>query len=505
MLAYASARVAIVVTVTIATAATWAPSVSALPAIVAVDTADDSYDGSCGDGDCSLRDAVRSAPAGATVLLPSGFYALTRTGAGGVGVGTIELRRRVGIVGSGETGAFIDASLLGAPAFTAAPRAGAPVFRLVGLTVFGARDATVIGGAIRVEGGRVRLVGATLTASLAQRGGAAAVDPGATLYVVETLIAGNEAVSGGGGIWNGGTVHVADSAIVDNLADDGGGIGTANGATTAILNTTLARNSASNEGGGLRLAGPTRISFATIAHNVAAMGGGIAISTGGPAAVDIQASIVAENRAATGRQCSGELGSLGSNVEQGHRCGFDARRDLRDTDPKLRPLGAYGGPTPSGALHRRSPAVGLAGDCGGRDQRGAPRDRRCDAGAYELVRCLGRSVNIVGTPGADELSGGRGPDAFLGLGGDDEFQGSIGRDRACGGPGDDLLIAGPGDDRFDGEAGNDRVRGEAGHDRVWGGAGRDRLVGGLGRDTCEAEPQDRAPRGCERLVTTRAT
>jgi CSLREA domain-containing protein len=511
MLAPPSLRVAMAVVVAAAVVvvvvvrAAHAPAVSAAPATVVVDSADDSYDGSCADGDCSLRDAVRSAPTGSTVQVPPGFYPLTRTGTGGIGVGTIELRRRVEIVGSGETGAFIDASALGAPAFTASPRAGTRVFRLEGLTVFGARDAGIVGGAIRVEGGRVRLVGATLIRSLAARGGAVAVDPGGALDVVETLIIGNRAISGGGGIWNAGAVSVTDSAIVDNLAEDGGGIGTANGARSSIRNTTLAGNAASNEGGGLRLGGPTRISFATIADNHAATGGGIRVPSGGLGAVHVRASIVAGNRAGTGRQCAGEVGSLGSNLEQGHRCGFDVRGDLRNADPMLRGLGANGGPTPTKALHRRSPAVDLAGDCASRDQRGAPRDRRCDTGAYELVRCLGRPVNIVGTPGADELSGGRGPDAFLGLGGGDEFQGSIGRDLACGGPGDDLLIAGPGDDRFDGQAGDDRVRGEEGRDRVRGGAGHDRLVGGPGVDTCEADRRDRDPRGCERLVSVGPT
>jgi hypothetical protein len=152
------------------------------------------------------------------------------------------------------------------------------------------------------------------------------------------------------------------------------------------------------------------------------------------------------------------------------------------------------------ALRPGSPAIDIAGSCHSTDQRGAPRGRRCDAGAYELVRCLGKPVNIVGTPGDDELSGGRGRDVFLGLGGDDEFQGSIGKDRACGGHGDDFLIAGPGNDRFDGQAGNDRLKGESGDDALWGGPGRDRLVGGPGRDTCQADRRDRDPRGCEVLV-----
>ena len=171
-------------------------------------------------------------------------------------------------------------------------------------------------------------------------------------------------------------------------------------------------------------------------------------------------------------------------------------------DPQLRALLSNGGPTPTMALRPTSPAIDAGGDCGGTDQRGAPRDRRCDAGAYELVRCLGKPVDIVGTPGDDELSGGRGPDVFLGLAGDDEFQGSIGKDRACGGPGRDLLIAGPGNDRFWGEGGNDRVKGESGDDLLSGGPGRDRLAGGPGDDVCDFDRRDAHAR-CEIFVRRR--
>jgi Ca2+-binding RTX toxin-like protein len=123
-----------------------------------------------------------------------------------------------------------------------------------------------------------------------------------------------------------------------------------------------------------------------------------------------------------------------------------------------------------------SPAIDMGGRCSRSDQRGAPRDDRCDGGAYERVFCLGRAVNIVGTPGDDELSGGREPDAFLGLAGDDEFQGSLNDDVACGSGGDDHLIGGPGDDRLAGGRGNDVLDGEGGRDRCWGGPGRDELI-----------------------------
>jgi hypothetical protein len=470
------------------------PSAAAGQPTVTVDTTIDSFDGACDDGDCSLRDAVRSVASGGTVLVPLGFYPLTITGSGGVGEGSIELRRRVRIAGDGETGAFIDATALGGPAFTASPRTDRPTpFDLEHLTLFGVQDASVTGGAIRAEGGHVRLRDVTVTGGAVERGGGIAVGAGGRLTMIDSLVLANQASSDGGGIWNEGEVAILRSAIAGNSADQGGGIASTAGSITQLETTTIGRNTVTGEGGGLRLGGPAEIAAATIADNEAARGGGIASSSGG---VRLVRSIVAGNRAERARQCDGPLQSAGSNVDQGHRCGFDAPGDLEDLDPMLGRLRSNGGPTPTMALRPASPAIGIGGDCGGRDQRGAPRDGRCDVGAYELVRCLGKPVDIVGTPDDEELSGGRGPDVFLGLGGDDEFQGSIGKDRACGGPGDDLLIAGPGNDRFWGDAGNDRVKGESGDDLLSGGQGRDRLAGGPGDDVCDADRRDAHAR-CE--------
>ena len=78
-------------------------------ASLTVDTFEDTFDGSCADGDCSLRDAVSSVDPGGTVRLPPGFYALDRAGAG-PDAGDIDLDRPVTIVGIGETGTFLDAS-----------------------------------------------------------------------------------------------------------------------------------------------------------------------------------------------------------------------------------------------------------------------------------------------------------------------------------------------------------------------------------------------------------
>ena len=97
-----------------------APSAVAA-ATLTVDTFEDTFDGSCADADCSMRDAVASVDPGGTVRVPPGFYALDRSGTG-PNAGDVDLSRPVTIVGTGETGTFVDASALGDRVFDVSDR-----------------------------------------------------------------------------------------------------------------------------------------------------------------------------------------------------------------------------------------------------------------------------------------------------------------------------------------------------------------------------------------------
>ncbi|MDH4112235.1 MAG: hypothetical protein OEV60_06055 [Actinomycetota bacterium] len=461
----------------------------------------DSFDRVCDEADCSLRDAIAQAGPRDRVQVPSGFYTLTRTGAGGVGRGDIDLRASIEIAGVGHTGVFIDASTLGERAFTLGSATVGKRYLLRGITIFGARDPSIDGAAIAIEGGEGTLSDVTIVGSQGSDGGAVWTGPDTAVQIVRSLLLGNEASGDGGAIHADGDLVVNTSTLAGNRATNGGGVH-ASGRFASFDSSTIAENVATGDGGGAWLATGAAISFTTIADNAAAgRGGGVRRPANAAHEVAVGRSIISGNDATRSIDCAGRIVSTGGNAGLAKGCGLHLPSDRAGIDPDLRGLGPYGGPTPTMALRPGSRAIGAAGACRITDQRGAPRDGRCDAGAYELVRCLGRPVNIVGTRGDDELSGGRGRDVFIGLGGNDEFQGSIGKDRACGGPGDDLLIAGPGNDRFDGEGGNDRIRGETGDDWIWGGPGRDRLVGGPGDDQCQAERGDRRPRGCEILVT----
>ena len=101
-------------------------------------------------------------------------------------------------------------------------------------------------------------------------------------------------------------------------------------------------------------------------------------------------------------------------------------------------------------------------------------------------------LTLVGTAGADRLSGGPLNDRLWGLAGNDSLDGGPGadlmygqdgNDRILGGSGHDIILSGgDGDDSLAGGPGEDYVWGMAGADTVEGGTGYDVLVGGAGND-----------------------
>jgi CSLREA domain-containing protein len=103
----------------------------------------------------------------------------------------------------------------------------------------------------------------------------------------------------------------------------------------------------------------------------------------------IRNTVVADNTAVPSLQCLGPVESLGHNLEDRNDCGFNAPGDLINTDPRLRPLADYGGPTLTHALFPGSPAInaGDATGCPATDQRGIPRPfgPACDIGAVEYA------------------------------------------------------------------------------------------------------------------------
>ncbi len=293
----------------------------------------------------------------------------------------------------------------------------------------------------------------------------------------------NAPENNGGGILNQGLLTVTNSTIAGNLATFGGGISTEGPGITTLTNTTIAHNSASEDGGGLSVetGGTVSLKNVTVGDNLADTGGdgggdggGIFTSSSGVGGVlTMRDTLVASNSDGSGEapdcaKLGGAITSLGRNlVSNTNGCDFQAGGgDVLNRRALLIGLRDNGGPTETFALRKPSPAINAGAGCASSDQRGVTRrlGGKCDIGAWELAKCGGAVINIVGTESSDLLVGTSGVDGILALGGSDTLRGVGQRDGLCGGPG---------------------------KDRLEGGAGPDRLEGGPGRDTCIGGGSDR--------------
>ncbi|MFO0902613.1 MAG: choice-of-anchor D domain-containing protein [Pirellulales bacterium] len=97
---------------------------------------------------------------------------------------------------------------------------------------------------------------------------------------------------------------------------------------------------------------------------------------------------------------------------------------------------------------------------------------------------------ILGGSGNDSISGGIDNDTILGGSGDDELYGDQANDWIRGGRGNDLIRGGADEDRLYGGDGVDSIYGELGHDQIWGEAGADYLEGNEDNDTLNGGADD---------------
>jgi hypothetical protein len=177
---------------------------------------------------------------------------------------------------------------------------------------------------------------------------------------------------------------IANSTISGNAASGselgiGGGISIYSGvgypfSSLTLINSTVADNNGSTEGGGI----------------------GNMVGAGANATTTFVNTVVADNTAPEGANCSaagGTLTSLGYNMEDFNTCNFDQPSDQPNTNPLLGTLADNGGPTETHALLAGSPAIDAgdnstcaAGPVSGMDQRGIlrPQGLVCDVGAFEV-------------------------------------------------------------------------------------------------------------------------
>ena len=348
---------------------------------------------------------------------------------------------------------------------------------------------------------------------------------GAAVTISGLVIEGGSSPSGddGGGILNSaGVLSLSDSTVTSNLSlRHGGGVETTSTGITNIVDSKISGNSANVDGGGEdNSGGTTSLINVTVTANTAdadSNGFGQAGGIGNfGRTTNLRSTIVAGNVDKGGQvpDCINVAGSTLASQGQtlignATGCAYSAAAgDITGVDPKLGPLAANGGRTPTHALLSGSPALDKGAGCAKTDQRGTPRSAggACDIGAYELVRCHGKVANRIGTNHADTLLGTPGSDSFLllggpdralGLGGDDVFCGAASADTEIGGPGKDRLYGDTGADRLVGGPGNDLLAGGRNSDELIGGAGKDVLRGGGSEDLCKPSAADRAS-GCEK-------
>ncbi|MES2658824.1 MAG: choice-of-anchor Q domain-containing protein [Verrucomicrobiota bacterium] len=197
--------------------------------------------------------------------------------------------------------------------------------------------------------------------------GAAASGFGGALFnagfasLQDCTIADSSALNYGGGVSSSGSLEVIRSTISGNNAGSlGGGIYSASSGTLILKNSTLTGNTAVLFGGAIYHTSPLTLIHATLTGNHAGnKGGGIYNDFG--SALTLRSSIVAGNTAPESQNFFGPFTVSSSNLTGG--------------DPKLAPLGNYGGTTLTMPPQPDSPAIDHAEDENlATDQRGFPRD-----------------------------------------------------------------------------------------------------------------------------------
>jgi CSLREA domain-containing protein len=209
------------------------------------------------------------------------------------------------------------------------------------------------GGGLYAETGSLTVTGSTIAGNRVDDSGNESADGGGVMAYSATLVMTNTTVSGN---------STTEDVGATNFDAHGGGIYTFQGATT-LTNVTVTANTATGRGG-------------------AGDGAGIFVFSG---PLTIRGAIVAGNTATGGGDCSGTVGSMGSNVV-GTCTLTGGTNDLTGAAANLGVLANYGGQTRTHTLNPGSPAINRGGTCPATDQRGFFRApvAPCDAGAVEL-------------------------------------------------------------------------------------------------------------------------
>ena len=266
---------------------------------ITADELDTDHGGTDTDTGLSLREAIIEANAYglAIVVLPTGTYSLTITGAeeNASLSGDLDITGVITIQGDGAGMSIIDAGGDAGILERVLDVRATGKLTVDDLSITGGRAGSDYGGGILTEG-IVTVRDSTISGNIAEYGGGIYNYGAGTLTVVDSTISGNSADDGGGGIYNDATATITTSTISGNTANDGGGI--YNDGTITITNSTISGNSADEDGGGVYNSGTATITNSTISENSADHddGGGGGIYN--PGTVTITNSTISLNSAA---------------------------------------------------------------------------------------------------------------------------------------------------------------------------------------------------------------
>ena len=267
-----------------------------------------------------------------------------------------------------------------------------------------------------------------------------AISPGVAATVSGLTIRNGHASSGtGGGVYNDGTLTLTGCTLTQNSAYYGSGIYNDSSGAATLTGCTLTDNggadSVGGAGGGVYNNGMAMLTGCTLAGNSAGAGGGVYNYTnstltltgctltannapfyGGGVYNDTSSGpamltddILYGDSAPNGKEINGPVTVSHCDIQQG---GFAGSGNL-NADPRLAPLGSYGGPTGTFALLPGSPCLGAGTNAGlTADQRGVPipQNGRYDIGAFEsrgftvtVTQGSGQST-LIGTAFAQSLT-----------------------------------------------------------------------------------------------------
>jgi CSLREA domain-containing protein len=244
-------------------------------ATLTVDTDVDENDGSCSDGDCSLRDAIATAISGDTIVFAGDYTIILGS--------TLEIDESVTINGSGRT-----ITISGNNAVRVITIKAGTTVTLNELMIANGKNTvpepiSPRGGGILIEEGAVvsltnsvvRDNMATLQISADEYyGSGGGIYNLGSLTVVSTTFSSNVAANttgyltgSGGAIYNRGSLDVTDSTFTGNSAESGSGIYNRSESTLTVENSLFTLNSAPCGGSGIINRGTATVNNSTIANN----------------------------------------------------------------------------------------------------------------------------------------------------------------------------------------------------------------------------------------------